>query len=80
MWLCITNERAIAVINLCGQWSTMWPGLTNEKALKLRLGLGLVLKGILLQKPVFRQKCKFLELFHCSNIVLLRLLSLFNLQ
>ena len=58
----------------------MWPGLTNEKALKLRLGLGFVLKGILLQKPVFRQKSKFLELFHCSNIVLFSLLSLFNLQ
>ena len=56
MWPCIANERAIAVINLCGQWSTMWPGLRNKKALKLRLGLGLVLKGILLQKAVFRQK------------------------
>ena len=52
----------------------------NKKALNLRLALGLVLKGILLQKPVFQQKSKFLELFHFSNIVLLSLLSLFNLQ
>ena len=52
----------------------------NKKALKLRLTLGLVLKGILLQKPVFQQKSKFLELFHFSNIVLLSLLTLFNLQ
>ena len=80
MWPCITNELVVAVINLCGQGSTMWPHLTNEKALKLRLGLGLVLKGILLQKPVFQQKSKFLELFHFSNIVLLSLLTLFNLQ
>ena len=53
---CITNELAVAVIKLCGQGSTMWPRLTNKKALKLRLGLGLVLKGILLQKPVFSKK------------------------
>ena len=58
----------------------MWPCLINKKALKLRLGLGLVLKGILLQKPVFQQKSKFLEFFHFSNIVLLSLLTLFNLH
>ena len=52
----------------------------NKKALKLRLALRFVLKGILLQMPVFQQKSKFLELFHFSNIVLLSLLTLFNLQ
>ena len=76
----MTNELAVAVINLCGQKPTMWPRLTNKKAPKLRLGLGLVLKGILLQKPLFQQKSKFLELFHFSNTVLLSLLTLFNLQ
>ena len=80
MWPCITNELDVAVINLCGQGSTMRPRLTNKKVLKSRLGLGLVLKGILLQKLVFQQKSKFLELFHFSNIVLFSLLTLFNLQ
>ena len=49
----------------------MWPRLTNTKALKLRLGFGLVLKRLSLQKlkkPVLQPKSKLLVLFYCNNI------------
>ena len=59
------NKRAAHCCNK-PVWTRVYYVVTpnNKKALKLRLALGLVLKGILLQKPVFQQKSKFLELFH----------------
>ena len=52
--------------------------LTNKKALKIGIRAGV--ERDITSKASFSANSKFLELFHFSNIILLSLLTLFNLR